>query len=625
MSLFDRIFKRKSALPGRYTLTQFPLSSLPFLTTGSAKINTVVEACVRATARAITEAELCVMDSLTKERDDEHPLFMLLRNPSPDVSGHVFLRNIATSLALYDEAFVLIADVTASGFPSELVWVPNAMVSERTEDRNGLPVITAWQIASRVWPKERVVHIRQSVSDDCIRARSPLRALLSEIMTDEQASLYMQAMVTNLGLPGAIITPKDSSVQLSKEAIIDAEEAYQAKFTGEGRGRALFATVPLSVDFPAFSPEQMNVTSMRRISEERICSVLGVPAIVAGVGAGLEHATMANYAEAREQAYETTWIPMQRAIQSEFDRALLPLFGDADRFFTSFDLTDVRIFQKDEDAKWERVGKAWQRGLITIGQAHEELRLELPSGVSDTARIWDMQFGGLSEGMLSAPNGSVKKKDAQQDLIVTRNDASARRFFSFIQIVRRQIANVNNELFAGEITPDSWEMRIADILRQAHVNAASFGRQMAGVSGEAPSVLDEIIGRATAETDLEFLKRFADAIRSGKYTGAEQELLRPPIQQRADLYVGRLRGTASDAFVENSPSESLYEWVLIAEDNCEDCQRIAASGPYTKDTLPARPGNGMTQCLTNCKCVLVRNDGVISPPYPTQPVGVEIS
>lgn len=622
--MIRNLFRRKSHNTAQYTLAQFPLSSLSCRVPAMAHLNTVVEACVRATARAITEAECIVVDRDKEERDDRHPLYLLLQRPSTHVSGHTFMRNIATCLSLYDEAFVLIADSTARGFPSELIWIPNQLVQEQTIVKDGMTVLANWRVGSQVYSPESIIHIRQSTNNAGIRSRSPLHALLSEIMTDEQAAQYMQAMVTNLGLPGAIISPKDSSVQLSQGEIKAAEEAYQSKFSGEGRGRALFSTVPLSVDFPAFSPEQMNITAMRRISEERICAVLGVPAIVAGVGAGLEHATMANYAEAREQAYESTWIPMQRAIAFEFERALLPLYGDAERFYIDFDLSKVRIFQKDEDQLWERIGKAWQRGLITIGQAHDALRLPLPKGSRPDMRIWDMQFGGLPQSTLSQPSSRIETK-ATPEVFPQSIDPITREFFIYVQNVRKQIIETANRLFAEEITVDQWERTMLQILERAHIDAARYGRNIAGVAGDRPTALDEMIGKSTMETDAQFLRRFADDIRTGRYTAEDNVLLRTPIQQRSDMYAARLRGTASDAFVANSPDTSLYEWVLIAEQNCLDCPRIAAGGPYTRETLPATPGNGNTQCLTNCRCVLVRNDGVISPPFPAQDVGVEIA
>jgi hypothetical protein len=56
--------------------------------------------------------------------------------------------------------------------------------------------------------------------------------------------------------------------------------------------------------------------------------VLGIPAVVVGLGAGLERSTFTNMAEAREAAYESGLIPAQKILGEDIRFQLLPLFGD---------------------------------------------------------------------------------------------------------------------------------------------------------------------------------------------------------------------------------------------------------------------------------------------------------
>jgi hypothetical protein len=79
-----------------------------------------------------------------------------------------------------------------------------------------------------------------------------------------------------------------------------------------------------------------------------VTAVLGIPAIVAGLGAGLDRSTFTNMAEAREAAYEAGLIPMQRILGEDIRFQLLADFGDdpfAFRF--GFDLSKVRVLQED--------------------------------------------------------------------------------------------------------------------------------------------------------------------------------------------------------------------------------------------------------------------------------------
>ena len=54
-----------------------------------------------------------------------------------------------------------------------------------------------------------------------------------------------------------------------------------------GRGKPHVSTAPIRIEQFGFSPEQMSLKDLRRLPEERISALLGIPAIVAGLGAGL--------------------------------------------------------------------------------------------------------------------------------------------------------------------------------------------------------------------------------------------------------------------------------------------------------------------------------------------------
>jgi hypothetical protein len=114
----------------------------------------------------------------------------------------------------------------------------------------------------------------------------------------------------------------------------------------------------------------MDVRNLRRIPEERVTAVLGVPAIVAGLGAGLDRSTFANFAEAREAAYESLIIPIQRLLAAEVQAQLLPEFErDFRRFRVGFDLTNVRVLQEDTNSaaqRWETLVRA---GIATRAEA----------------------------------------------------------------------------------------------------------------------------------------------------------------------------------------------------------------------------------------------------------------
>lgn len=152
------------------------------------------------------------------------------------------------------------------------------------------------------------------------------------------------------------------------------------------------------------------------------------------------------------------------------------------------------------------------------------------------------------------------------------------------------------------------------LLLEGHGNTWALGRQRAGdLSGIGDD--DFLIARGIADGQSEFLNDFLNALETNpRYRYEDGTFNLRIISNRSDMYVSRMRATASEAFVEASDSDEEFNWVLGAvEEHCGDCPELASISPWTADTLFTHPGEGDTPCLTNCKCHLVRiGDGITS-------------
>ena len=124
----------------------------------------------------------------------------------------------------------------------------------------------------------------------------------------------------------------------------------------------------------------MELRDLRRIPEERVSALLGVPAIVAGLGAGLDRSTFANFAEAREMAYESNIIPLQREFAATLSKALLPDFEPPERVVLDFDLSRVRILQEDVNAAAGRWGELVRSGIAMVSEARSAMGLPYDTG-----------------------------------------------------------------------------------------------------------------------------------------------------------------------------------------------------------------------------------------------------
>jgi len=154
---------------------------------------------------------------------------------------------------------------------------------------------------------------------------------------------------------------------------------------------------------------------------------------------------------------------------------------------------------------------------------------------------------------------------------------------------------------------------VNEVLQDAHGDAWSLGRRRAGVDG-ARNDDDDFLGRGIADQEMsDFFGDFIDRVAEGdpRYVDADGNLRLSNINARLDMYAHRMRGTANESFVLNSPRLSTFIWRLGDAEHCDDCIAMAADSPYTADNLWTYPGAGETECLTHCKCVVVRwQDGV---------------
>lgn len=294
----------------------------------------------------------------------------LLEYPNEYYSGRLMIKAMVYDYEGTGECY-LAKLRNASGRVVELWWIPQMLIRPMWNP-DGSDYITYYLYNPNGVPVRievsDIVHIR-----DGLDPRNPrqgfnrLAALAREIFTDEEASNFSATLLANLGVPGVIISPKDTGIA-SRNRIEDPEgvkDSYMEKFSGDKRGEPLILTSPTDVQILSFSPEQMGLVNLRRLPEERVSGVLGVPAIVAGLGAGLERSTYSNMAEAREAAYEEKILPMHGDWAQDLKVQLLNEFVDITKYELDADLTKVRVLQEDQNKLVERNLKALAGGAIS--------------------------------------------------------------------------------------------------------------------------------------------------------------------------------------------------------------------------------------------------------------------
>lgn len=346
---------------------------------GNGASNSAVVACLQTLGMSFSEATLMVKeydkDGLQQELIN-HPFTMLMRRPNPYMSGDIVQQYIINAMHVSGDAY-LIKQKNNAG---QLVALYPLMPENVTPKGNDDELITHYEYDTNtksvlVTPQD-MVHIRLGLDQTNHRQGfAPLRSVLREIYGDESAGQMATALLANSGVPNVVISPKQDFGLTETEAE-QVQRAFKQKVGGKNRGMPLVLSGSMDVKKMAFSPTELDIGTLRRVPEERISAVLGVPAILAGLGAGLDRATYSNASELREFFTESKLIPLWKQISEELtQQVLLRDYEITDGTSAEYDFSDVRALQTDQDALYTRMNVGVQGGWITIKEAREEVGL----------------------------------------------------------------------------------------------------------------------------------------------------------------------------------------------------------------------------------------------------------
>ena len=393
MGIADNIrgfFSQQEVNTEKKTFNNFPTSQVvfPFNTDAgffsgtnqmSPEGNSAALACLNVLGTAFSEPPLKVYLKTQEGEEyvENHPAAVLLENPNPNMTANLMNNYIVTSVAVYGDAFILKLRNDAGAVVQLIPLLPE-MVEVKGNDEK---LITKYQYKQKgntldIMPED-MIHLRERIDPrNHRRGLAPLRSVMVEILGDAAASQMGAALVKNTGVPSVVISPKNDLSMTSDEAE-NIAEVFGRRFGGENRGRPLVISGgEVDIQTLSFTPKDLELGKLRYINEERISAVLGVPAILAGLGAGLERATYSNAKELREFFTEQKLIPMWNHFANEFTKQLLlEDYESNPAYCFKYDLSNVRALSQDEDATMARIVQGYNAGFITVNEARQANQL----------------------------------------------------------------------------------------------------------------------------------------------------------------------------------------------------------------------------------------------------------
>lgn len=359
--------------------------------------NSAVYACLRAIASAYLEAPLVVYTRTSPtEREPlwDSPLQAFLEDANPSMSMRKMLGWVQWMKHVDGNAYLrkIRAGNELTGNVVQLWPISPSRIKPMTVKDSG-DFISYYRYYQRPGvhediPVENIIHFRLDMDDGDHRLGcSPLKRLVREISSDEQATRYADRLLANLAISGL-------SMEFDKEAgAIDQPTAdilkarIQSAYGGDNIGGVSVLSPGAKLVQHGFSPEQMDLRVIHDVPETRITAVMRVPAIVAGLSVGLQHTIYNNFSQAREQFAEDTILPLYADDDEELTRSLARDFSSDRRVIIAHDISQMRSLQEDENARATRLQTYVAAGILDANEARAEIGRDprsVPAGSAPT-------------------------------------------------------------------------------------------------------------------------------------------------------------------------------------------------------------------------------------------------
>ena len=379
--------------------------------------NSITQASLIALTDAFSEAPVQVVQEVEDGQEEAvigHPLPALIDRPNPFMTSDLLWHYYMWSTRIEGNAYLFKARAEFSKEVLELWPLRPDLVEPHTPDNDPNAFIDYFSYRPRGMeqkiPVEDIVHLRIGLDPTNHRkGYGPIKAVLKEVLADEEASRFATALLSNMAIPGVFLAPKEGEIGPDKDQAIAIKAGWQETFGKDRQGEPLVSDSPLVPTIVAFSPEQMDFKTLRRVPEERITAVLRVPAIIAGMGSGLE--ATSGQAESNtllkfftQTTIKTDW----RRVGRQLTWNLLPDFNPSPGQRVEFDLGEVGALQENQGDIFTRADQGVRSGWLTVAEGKRMVGIE-PKPTDDVyLRSMATEEVPVDVGMriLPTPNGS---------------------------------------------------------------------------------------------------------------------------------------------------------------------------------------------------------------------------
>lgn len=230
---------------------------------------------------------------------------------------------------------------------------------------------------------------------------SPISPLARSGDVDNSITHFLQLFFQNgVMLPGVL----SSDQPLDDVTIARVKEDWKEMYGGYNRWAQEIGVLERGTSYQriGLNFDEMGFEAQDSRNETRILMPFGVPPILIGSRAGLDHSTFSNYEEAREAFWEDTMVPENALFLVDYQYYLND--GNA---FVEYDYSETPAFQKVRQANQDRMLEGFKAAGVTRGEYRRAMGLPSLGEIEDDVFV-------LSPLMVEVPAGMMQVATPEQ-------------------------------------------------------------------------------------------------------------------------------------------------------------------------------------------------------------------
>ena len=358
----------------------------------------------------------------TEEGPEEvpnHPLDMLLKEPSPDydmgeLQALTEAYRLITGAALWVKQRA--SDDGRTGPVVRLVpFSGDEFTTEAADGRiYGRFFVTTASGERRQYGPEEVVYFRDTNPNSWRGHLSATDVALGQLNLGHQIGRTIKNFMLNAMFPGGVISPNHewSPDEDEFQAYADRIKSWHSGPANAGQplvllGGSTFSST--SLDLKNLLPSEM----LDRI-EANVASVYGIPPVVLGWLVGLKNSPWSQMSEARRMTYEDTIDPRWADIGKRMSRQMLEPSERAAGMTIRFDTRDVRALQNDDAERAATAASMRREWTVNERRAYTGQE-PLGDERGDEIDGGSPGVGGAELGDTSTEAGDVEGDDEDED------------------------------------------------------------------------------------------------------------------------------------------------------------------------------------------------------------------